>query len=206
MIVENAFAHVARAAAYVFTPAGRTVAATEGARTVPAREAVVLLAHGAGVTVSVDSDAVSPYEPYEPYERWHLYLPEPGGTPPRMLHEIAAILARCQESRARRRGRRRGRSAADLWAPGPGPLPGDRRRDGIATGGTGGGALTEAVAHAGPGRASVGRLTDGTAFAVVPQTEDAAGDGRSSGRLSPPASRPSRCTAVSARPPPGRRT
>ncbi|MGW4993379.1 PucR family transcriptional regulator [Streptomyces mirabilis] len=189
VIVASAFAHVDRATAYVFTPAGRTVAATEGARPVLPREAVALLADGAGITVSVDSDAVSPYE------RWHLYLPEPGGTPPRMLHEIAAILARCQESRARRRAAEH--QAADelgtlLFAPGAEvatvegalrtcglPAQGPYRvivaETGSQRAGLAEGALTEAVAHAGRGRASVGRLPDGTAFAVVPETADDAG-------------------------------
>ncbi|MFD9507712.1 hypothetical protein [Streptomyces mirabilis] len=51
VVVASAFAHVDRATAYVFTPAGRTVAATEGARSVLAREAVALVANGAGITV-----------------------------------------------------------------------------------------------------------------------------------------------------------
>ncbi|WEO98689.1 helix-turn-helix domain-containing protein [Streptomyces sp. FXJ1.172] len=94
-VLAEAFAHLGRAAAYVFTPSGRTVAATGGAPPVPAREAVALVADGSGMTASVDAAGVSPYE------RWLLYLPDPDGAPPRMVHEVAAVLAHCQEARAR---------------------------------------------------------------------------------------------------------
>ncbi|MFI2205172.1 PucR family transcriptional regulator [Streptomyces sp. NPDC020192] len=95
-VLAEAFAHLGGTAAYVFTPSGRTVAATEGAPPVPAREAVALAADGAGMTASVDAGGVSPYE------RRLLYLPDPDGAPPRMLHEVAAVLAHCQEAGARR--------------------------------------------------------------------------------------------------------
>ncbi|MEV5879580.1 helix-turn-helix domain-containing protein [Streptomyces sp. NPDC052101] len=95
-VLTAAFAHLDGTAAYVFTPSGRTVAATAGAAAVPAREAVALAADGSGVTASVDAVGVSAYE------RWLLYLPDPDGAPPRMLHEVAAVLAHCQEAGARR--------------------------------------------------------------------------------------------------------
>ncbi|EST21085.1 helix-turn-helix domain-containing protein [Streptomyces roseochromogenus] len=95
-VLTAAFAHLGGTAAYVFTPSGRTVAATAGTAAVPAREAVALVAGGSGVTASVDAGGVSAYE------RWLLYLPDPDGAPPRMLHEVAAVLARCQEAGARR--------------------------------------------------------------------------------------------------------
>ncbi|MFE5092506.1 PucR family transcriptional regulator [Streptomyces sp. NPDC056638] len=186
-IVAAAFAHFGRAVvAYVLTPTGRTVAATEGGGTLSASEAAALLADGTGATVPVDADVASPYE------RWHLYLPEPGAAPPRMLHEVAAVLGRCQETRSRRRAA--DYQAADalgalLAAPGAEPaslaaalracgLPVEgpyrvitadtgARRAGLAEG-----ALAEAVALAGAGPAAVGRLPDGTAFAVVPGAVD----------------------------------
>ncbi|MFF4500593.1 PucR family transcriptional regulator [Streptomyces sp. NPDC001401] len=168
--------------AYVLTPSGRTVAATEGAPAIPAREAAALVEAGA---VPVEAETVSLYE------RWHLHLSEADAVPPRMLHEIAAILGRCQESSARQRAAAH-QSADELGAlltlPGAEPaavgaalrtcgLPPDgpyrvivadtgTRQDGLAEG-----ALTEAVAH-GAGPAAVGRLPDGLAFAVVP-AEDA---------------------------------
>ncbi|MET8745970.1 PucR family transcriptional regulator [Streptomyces sp. NPDC004728] len=181
-ILAAAFAHLDRAVvAYVLTPAGRTVAATEGGGTLSAAEAAGLLADGTGATVPVDADAASTYE------RWYLYLPDPGAAPPRMLHEVAAILGRCQETWSRRRAadhRAAGELGALLAAPGTEPtslaaalrgcgLPADgpyrvitadtgTRRVGPAEG-----ALAEAVAHAGAGPSAVGRLPDGTAFAVV---------------------------------------
>ncbi|GHE09402.1 PucR family transcriptional regulator [Streptomyces alanosinicus] len=95
-VLTAAFTHLGGAVAYVFTPSGRTVAATPGAPAVPVREAAALVADGAGVTASVDAGGVSAYE------RWLLYLPDPDGAPPRMLHEVAAVLAHCQEAGARR--------------------------------------------------------------------------------------------------------
>ncbi|OLZ72254.1 PucR family transcriptional regulator [Streptomyces sp. IMTB 2501] len=95
-VLAAAFAHLGGTAAYVFTASGRTVAATAGAAAVPAREAVALVADGSGVTASVDTAGVSAYE------RRLLYLPDPDGAPPSMLHEVAAALARCQEAGARR--------------------------------------------------------------------------------------------------------
>ncbi|MER6571103.1 helix-turn-helix domain-containing protein [Streptomyces sp. NPDC001093] len=95
-VLAAAFAQLGGTAAYVFTPSGRTVAATAGAPAVPAREAVALLADGPGLTASVDAGGVSPYE------RWLLYLPGPDAAPPRMLHEVAAVLAHCQQAGTRR--------------------------------------------------------------------------------------------------------
>ncbi|MEU6508319.1 helix-turn-helix domain-containing protein [Streptomyces sp. NPDC046942] len=95
-VLAEAFAHLGGTTAYVFTASGRTVAATEGAPRVPAREAVALVADGAGMTASVDASGVSLYE------RWLLYVPDPDCAPPRMLHEVAAVLAHCQEAAARR--------------------------------------------------------------------------------------------------------
>ncbi|WP_405827469.1 helix-turn-helix domain-containing protein [Streptomyces sp. NBC_01176] len=184
LILATALAHLGRSTAYVFTPAGRTVAATEGAVPVPAHEAVALMSEGPGVTVPVEADAVSPYG------RWHLHLPGPDDAPPRMLHEIAAILGRCQESRARRRAAEH-QVADELGAllagadagAGTAAVEGALRTCGLSAegpygvvvAGTGAGreglaegALAEAVAHATTGPVAVGRLPDGTAFAVVP--------------------------------------
>ncbi|MEU6450707.1 PucR family transcriptional regulator [Streptomyces sp. NPDC046979] len=184
-IIAAAFAHLGRAAdAYVLTATGRTVAATEGAPALAAAEAAALLAGGSGTTVSVDAEAAC-----TTYERWQLYLPDPDAAPPRMLHEVAAILGRCQEAQARHRavahqsadelgallartGTESTALAAALRACGLPPDDGPYRvitaetgalREGLAEG-----ALAEAVAHvAAPGAAAVGRLPDGAAFAVL---------------------------------------
>ncbi len=142
-----------------------------------------MLADGTGRTVAVDVDAAT-----TPYERWHLYLLDLDIAPPRMLHEVAAILGRCQEGQTRRRAADRqaadelgavlvragGEStgvAAALRACGLPDAEGPYRvitadtgdpREGLALG-----ALAEVVAHV-ELPAAVGCLPDGTAFAVLP--------------------------------------
>ncbi|MFJ1833901.1 PucR family transcriptional regulator [Streptomyces sp. NPDC088175] len=186
-VVAAAFAHLGRAVvAQVLTPAGRTVAATEGGGGLSAPEAAALLADGTGTTLPVDTDAASPYE------RWYLHLPDPGAVPPRMLREVAEILARCQETWFRRRaaehraadglgallvapGAEPGRLAAALRAcglPAEGPYRVITADTGARRPGPAAGALAEAAAHAGAGPAAVGHLPDGTAFAVVHGTAD----------------------------------
>ncbi|MFG2436419.1 helix-turn-helix domain-containing protein [Streptomyces sp. NPDC048508] len=188
-VVEAAFAHLGRVRAYVLTASGRTVAATEGADPVPAREAAALVEGATGATVPVDCETVSPYE------RWYLHLPEADDAPPRMLREVAEVLARCQESQARR-GAAEQQAADELGAllalPAGAELPslqaalrvrglegeglhrvivaeaaaagsGSADRTGVPAEG----ALAEAVAHLDPAHAVVGRLPDGTAFAVL---------------------------------------
>ncbi|MGW1214266.1 PucR family transcriptional regulator [Streptomyces sp. NPDC002499] len=179
-VLAAAFAHLDRTTAHLVTATGRTVAATPGADPLPPHEAAALPAADAGVTVAVEADAATPYE------RWWLHLPDAAAAPPRLLHEITAVLGRCQESWARRRAAEH-QTADELGAvlatPGSAPdsalaacgLPSEgpyrvlvadtgagTRYEGLTEG-----ALTEAVAHAAPDRAAVGRLPDGTAFAVV---------------------------------------
>lgn len=189
LILAGAFAHLDRAAAYLLTPTGRTVAVTPGADPLPAGEAAALtkgdsgvLGRGdTGVTVPVEADAVTPYE------RWWLHLPDGAAAPPRLLHEITAVLGRCQEALIRRRAAEHQRAdelgrlltspeAGDVATvvracglPAQGPYlvvvaDTGARHEGLAEG-----ALTEAVAHTTPAFAAVGRLPDGTAFAVVPE-------------------------------------
>ncbi|MFF4555263.1 helix-turn-helix domain-containing protein [Streptomyces sp. NPDC001422] len=213
-VVEAAFAHLGRVRAYVLTASGRTVAATEGADPVPAHEAAALVEGATGATVPVDCETVSPYE------RWYLHLPEADDAPPRMLREVAEVLARCQESQARR-GAAEQQAADELGAllalPTGAELPslqaalrvrglegeglhrvivaeaaaagsGSADRTGVAVPAEG--ALAEAVAHLDPAHAVVGRLPDGTAFAVLregapdptPGTAAARGRGARSGK------------------------
>ncbi|MEV6542922.1 helix-turn-helix domain-containing protein [Streptomyces sp. NPDC051665] len=184
-IVTTAFAHLERAVAYVLTPSGRTVAATAGAPAIPVGKAAGLLAEA----VPVDADGVSPYE------RWHLYLPDPDDAPPRMVHELASVLGRCQEARVRARAEER-QTADELGAllavpgvdgaavaaalracglPDGGPYRVLVAETGAQRAGLAEGALAEVVAHALPdGTAvagAVGRLPDGAAFAVVAGAE-----------------------------------
>ncbi|OIJ65380.1 helix-turn-helix domain-containing protein [Streptomyces mangrovisoli] len=103
-VLATVFAHLDRAPAYVLTPAGRTVAATPGAAPIPARDAVT--GGGSGLTVAVETGVATAYD------RWSLALPDATTAPPRLLHEVAAVLGRCQETLSRRR-RAAGRRAAD---------------------------------------------------------------------------------------------
>ncbi|WP_406129078.1 helix-turn-helix domain-containing protein [Streptomyces sp. NBC_00989] len=187
-IVATAFAHLERAVAYVLTPSGRTVAATRSAGAIPVGKAAGLLAEA----VPVDADGVSPYE------RWHLCLPDPDDAPPRMVHELASVLGRCQEARVRARAVER-QTADELGAllavpgvdgavvaaavracglPDDGPYRVLVAETGAQRAGLAEGALAEAVAHVVPGLAdvvpgvgAVGRLPDGAAFAVVAGAE-----------------------------------
>lgn len=208
-IVDAAFAHLDRPVAYVLTPTGRTVAATAASADLPTRDAAALIATGtapaqrnshnstgtktgpafgrASVTVPVQADA----DTVSPYERWHLHLPDADDAPPRMLHEIAEVLGRCQETRARRRadGDRAVRELGTLLTapdtdkavlesalracgiPDEGPY-----RVVVAEVGSGRqvsaqGALTEAAAHVPHTGTAAGRLPDGTAFAVIAGAE-----------------------------------
>ncbi|MCS0604886.1 helix-turn-helix domain-containing protein [Streptomyces sp. LP11] len=200
-VLAAAFAHVGGAEARVRTAAGRTVATTSavtpGAAPLPAAdggatEGATLGVADGGVTVPVEAETVTPYE------RWVLHLPDASVAPPRLLHEIAAVLGRCQDALHRQdSGRRAARELGAALAgagpaglsgavracglPGEGPYrvlvadavperhgPHETRKD-LARGG-----LTEAVAHTSPAFATVGSLPDGTAFAVVPEESAAA--------------------------------
>ncbi|MEU6114171.1 PucR family transcriptional regulator [Streptomyces sp. NPDC047117] len=186
LILTAAFAHLDRTAAYLLSPTGRTVAATPGADPLPAGEAAALPGGDSGVTVPVEADAVTPYE------RWSLHLPEATAAPLRPVHEIATVLGRCQEAWARRRAAEHRTADALgrlLTAPEAGDVAGAVRACGlpaegpyrVAVADTGTrnkglavGALVEAVAQTAPAFAAVGRLPDGTAFAVLSE-EAAAG-------------------------------
>ncbi|MFD6334127.1 helix-turn-helix domain-containing protein [Streptomyces niveus] len=165
-LLDAAFAHLDRPAAYLLTASGRTVAATT--------DAVHLPMDGTGVTVPVDVAEAGPYE------RLRLYLPEPADIPPRELQEIAAILATWQRSGAGHRAAAyEAASALGALLTGGGADPFALRAALLACGLPPQGpyevitaapdrrALAEAVAHLRPGGAAVGGLPDGTAFAVL---------------------------------------
>ncbi|MGW1325439.1 PucR family transcriptional regulator [Streptomyces antibioticus] len=181
-ILAAAVAHLDQAVAYVFTASGRTVAATRGAPAIPAGEAMALIETG---TVPVEAGALSPYQ------RWHLHLRDADAVPPRMLQEVAAFLGRCQDSQARHRAAAQ-QAADDLGTllahagedhaavavglracglPPEGPYRVIVADTGVRGPGLAEGALAEVVAHLGPGPAAVGRLPEGTAFAIVPEPD-----------------------------------
>ncbi|MGW8455701.1 helix-turn-helix domain-containing protein [Streptomyces niveus] len=173
-LLDAAFAHLGRPAAYLLTASGRTVAATTDAVRLPMDGSVDLPMDGTGVTVPVDVAGAGPYE------RLRLYLPEPADAPPRVLREIAAVLATWQRSGAGHRattyeaasalGALLTGGAADPFAlraallacglPPQGPYE-------VITAAPDRWALAEAVARLRPGGAAVGALPDGTAFAVL---------------------------------------
>ncbi|WP_427923772.1 helix-turn-helix domain-containing protein [Streptomyces sp. cg40] len=174
-IVATAFAHLERAVAYVLTPSGRTVAATPGAAEISARKAASLLAEA----LPVDADGVSPYE------RWHLCLPDPDDAPPRMLHELASVLGRCQEARVRSRAEER-QTADELGAllavPGtdPSAVAGALRACGLPDEGP----YRVLVAETGAGRAGLaeGALAEVVAHVVAGERAAGAVSGARAGR------------------------
>ncbi|OCC09154.1 PucR family transcriptional regulator ligand-binding domain-containing protein [Streptomyces sp. PTY087I2] len=105
-LLTRAVAHLGTPPAYVLSATGRTIARTPTAAPLPVSRAAEALT--ATTTLSVDPDA-------SPYGQWHLHLPEPVGTPPRMLHEIAEVLAQHRRT-ARRRETTARALASDLLA------------------------------------------------------------------------------------------
>ncbi|MFD4126245.1 PucR family transcriptional regulator [Streptomyces globisporus] len=105
-LLTRAVDHLGTPPAYVLSATGRTIASTPTAPPLPVRRAAEAVK--ATTTLSVDPDA-------SPYAQWHLHLPEPVETPPRMLHEIAEVLAQHRRAALRRETAARVR-ATDLLA------------------------------------------------------------------------------------------
>ncbi|MEV7911240.1 helix-turn-helix domain-containing protein [Streptomyces griseus] len=103
-LLTRAVAHLGTPPAYVLSATGRTIARTPTAAPLSVSRAAEALT--APTTLSVDPDA-------SPYGQWHLHLPEPVGAPPRMLHEIAEVLAQHRQTTLRRERAARG-PATDL--------------------------------------------------------------------------------------------
>ncbi|QIB43055.1 PucR family transcriptional regulator [Streptomyces aureoverticillatus] len=85
-LLESAFAHLGTPACHLLTSSGRTVARTSSAPALPAPEAARRLHGATGTTLRVQADATA-------YDAWHLHLGEADAAPPRVLHEIAEVLA-----------------------------------------------------------------------------------------------------------------
>ncbi|MFG2982957.1 hypothetical protein ACGFYQ_17145 [Streptomyces sp. NPDC048258] len=136
---------------YLLTASGRTVARTQSAPALPARQAASAPAR-AGVSLRVEAEG-------SPYDAWRLHLPDPAAAPPRVLHEIAEILAQYRDGQTRRTARERaaGQELIALLegAPAdPGGLEEALGAAGLPAGGpyralaaTSGDALAEALAH-----------------------------------------------------------
>ncbi|MEV7727250.1 helix-turn-helix domain-containing protein [Streptomyces sp. NPDC087917] len=91
-LLDRACAHLGRIACYLLTASGRTVARTPSAPPLPARRAVA--ARG-GLSLRVEADS-------SPYDAWQLHLPDADAAPPRVLHEIAEVLAQYRDGQVRR--------------------------------------------------------------------------------------------------------
>ncbi|WP_169801236.1 PucR family transcriptional regulator, partial [Streptomyces kanamyceticus] len=65
-----------------------------------------------GISLRIETDATE-YDATA-YDSWHLYLHDPDEAPPRLLHEIADVVARHQERRSREESGARERAAALL--------------------------------------------------------------------------------------------
>ncbi|MGW9076978.1 PucR family transcriptional regulator [Streptomyces kronopolitis] len=197
ILLERAFAHLGGPPCHLLTATGRTIARTPAAPELTARQAVRELAGPTGTGLPIDGEC-------GPYDSRQLRLPDTADVPPRVLHEIAEVLARCRRRDERRHAA--GRRAADelLALAGDGPAEATALRAALhacglpATGpyrmvvATAGGgeaglaveALAESLRHS-PGEPfAAGRLPGGEAAAVVRGDPDA-GDGVPLGELWP---------------------
>lgn len=151
-LLDRACAHLGRVSGYLLTASGRTVARTPSAPALPAGRAASAPARG-GVRLRVETES-------SPYDAWHLHLPDPDAAPPRVLHEIAEVLARHREEQARRAAAVRA-AGEELLAllDGEGPADPGVLEEALAAAGlppggpyrvlaaTSGDALAEALAH-----------------------------------------------------------
>ncbi|MFD0415211.1 PucR family transcriptional regulator [Streptomyces sp. NPDC127108] len=98
-LLESAFAHLGAPPCHLLTSTGRTVARTSSAPALSARDAARLLHSASGTTLRVQAEATA-------YDAWQLHLPEADAAPPRVLHEIAEVLAQHRHHHDRRRAAR----------------------------------------------------------------------------------------------------
>ncbi|MFE2326759.1 PucR family transcriptional regulator [Streptomyces sp. NPDC059385] len=161
-LLERACGYLGRVSGYLLTASGRTVARTPSAPAITAQQAVASGAR-AGLWLRVEAES-------SPYDAWQLHVPDPDAAPPRVLHEIAEVLARHRDGRRRRDEARRavGEELAGLLSAEPAPEPAALEEAlaaaGLPPGGpyrvlatTSGDALAEALEHLGGVRYAVGR-------------------------------------------------
>ncbi|MFZ3471394.1 helix-turn-helix domain-containing protein [Streptomyces sp. 4.24] len=101
-LLDRACAHLGRVPCYLLTSSGRTVARTPCAPALPAPRAGLRAGRPGKGGVSLRVEAES-----SPYDAWLLHVPDPDAAPPRVLHEIAEVLAQHRDGEARRRAARR---------------------------------------------------------------------------------------------------
>ncbi|MFB7177949.1 PucR family transcriptional regulator [Streptomyces sp. NPDC056257] len=184
-LLDRACAHLGRVSCYLLTASGRTVARTPSAPELPAPQAATAAARG-GVLLRIETES-------SPYDAWQLYVPDPDAAPPRVLHEIADVLAQCRDGQARRAAADRV-AAQELIAlldgtpAGPAPADTGALEEALAAAGlppggsyrvltaTSGDALAEGLRHLDDASYAVGR-----SVAVLHEDPDPAGE--AAGRL-----------------------
>ncbi|WP_405912179.1 PucR family transcriptional regulator [Streptomyces sp. NBC_00963] len=201
-LLDRAFAHLGRLPCYLLAAGGRTLGRTPSAPELPVQRAAALLRDTARdttrVALRIEADS-------GPYDTWHLYLPDPAEAPPRVLHEIADVMAQYRHALDRHRAAER-RTADELLALVDSPVADATALDSALTAcglpahghyrvivatlgaygsqqneGTGArAALTEALSHAAAGPFAVGLRPGGAAVAVLHTGQD--GDRRTAGR------------------------
>ncbi|MFF2193669.1 PucR family transcriptional regulator [Streptomyces sp. NPDC058157] len=169
-LLERACAHLGRVDCHLLTASGRTVARTPSAAAIPAQRAAS--PSRGGLTLRIEADG-------SPYDAWQLHVPDADAAPPRVLHEIAEVLAQHRDGPAHRRtaaARAAGRQLAGLLASDcePAALEEALTAAGLPARGpyrvlaaTSGPALAEALAHADGLPWALGEAPGGEAVAVV---------------------------------------
>ncbi|MEU9860178.1 helix-turn-helix domain-containing protein [Streptomyces sp. NPDC047971] len=99
-LLDRAFAFLGVPECHLLTGSGRTIARTGTAPELPAERAAQALRDRRGTIVRVDADDTV-------FDAWHLYLPEDGQVPPRILHEIAETLGRHRRRQDQQKAARR---------------------------------------------------------------------------------------------------
>ncbi|MEW1637357.1 helix-turn-helix domain-containing protein [Streptomyces sp. NPDC093801] len=169
-LLERACAHLGRVDCYLLTASGRTVARTPSAPVIPAQRAAS--PSRGGLTLRIEADG-------SPYDAWQLHLPDADAAPPRVLHEIAEVLAQHRDGPAHREAaaaRAAGRELAGLLSADcePAALEEALTTAGLPPQGpyrvlvaTSVPALAEALAHLEGVRWALGEAAGGEAVAVL---------------------------------------
>ncbi|MFJ9076796.1 PucR family transcriptional regulator [Streptomyces sp. NPDC102278] len=91
-LLDRACAHLGRVACYLLTASGRTVARTPSAPALPAQ---CPTGARSGVSLRIEYES-------SPFDAWQLHVPDADAAPPRVLHEIAEVIAQYRDGQARR--------------------------------------------------------------------------------------------------------
>ncbi|MEU9122598.1 PucR family transcriptional regulator [Streptomyces sp. NPDC048506] len=185
-LLERAFAHLGGAPCSLLTATGRVLARTPDAPELSAgRAAQELRTAAAGTALRIDGTA-------GPYDGWHLRLHGAADVPPRVLHEIAEVIAQYRHHTELRQAAERRAAEALLALADAGPVDAAALAEALracglpTTGpyrvvvatlageepGEAVNALAEALRHSPGTDCAVGRLASGEAAAVVGAARD----------------------------------